>query len=107
MGHFSLAGKNLTDVPTWVPDWSVPSPVRRQLQPQVAAGTSRRHIAYDEQDPKVLSVLGVRCTIIKHVHEALPTGLDPASAVNHVRLWQPSDMDCATYEASGERLGRA
>lgn len=105
--HCHIAGRSIPDAPSWVPDWSSgfsPGSYHRQ---QVATGTSRAHVKYTDEEPDLLEVLGVRCAVVSHVSDYLPTGFEEQNAVDHVRQWLPRDLNTAIYRPTGETLRKA
>ncbi|KAH8777850.1 heterokaryon incompatibility protein [Diaporthe sp. PMI_573] len=102
-----VAGRSISDAPSWVPDWYSEGPGERYHTKQFATGTSRAHFKYTDEEPDLLEVLGVSCAVVSHVSDYLPEGLEWQNAVDHVRQWQPCGLDTATYRPTGEPLRKA
>lgn len=102
-----IAGRSISDAPSWVPDWSSAFPWERRHTYQVATGASRAHLKYTDEEPDLLEVLGVSCAVVSHVSDYLPRGLQKQNAVDHVRQWQPRDLDTAIYRPTGDTLRKA
>lgn len=49
----------------------------------------------------------MRFGIVNHITEALPSRLDSWEAIDHIRQWQPHDLDTGTYGPTGETLRKA
>lgn len=102
-----IAGKSIPDTPSWVPNWSSLGPPLRWHTDQVAAGTSRAHLKYTDEEPDLLEVLGMSCAVVSRVSDYLPEGIKKKDAVDRVRQWQPCDLDTAIYRPTGETLRKA
>jgi hypothetical protein len=102
-----VAGRSISDAPSWVPDWYAVGPVEIYHMKQLATGTSRAHFKYTDEEPDLLEVLGVSCAVVSHVSDYPPEGLERQNAVDRVRRWQPCGLDTATYRPTGEPLRKA
>lgn len=99
--------RHLSSMPSWVPEFSAPQPMLRILRSQFVAGASHAHLTYRAESPTVLTVCGIRYGIVNRVTEPLPRSTSRNNAINHVRQWQPLELDTAIYQPTGQTLRRA
>lgn len=99
--------RKIDNMLSWVPDWATQHSQRNRTRPQFATATSRVHFHHDLENPNTLQVLGARCAIINTLTEALPEASDYLATFHHVKLWQPLELDFASYKPTGEPLKQA
>ena len=101
----SLARREQPGIPSWVPDFSAPPVVGREVGMQLAAGYSRcwAECAWDEKSQRdILSVTGVQCAVITDVKKPVPVSDDLLETLADVRALEPEDLDTAPLYITGE-----
>ncbi|SPO04617.1 related to heterokaryon incompatibility protein [Cephalotrichum gorgonifer] len=94
----NLAGRQTPNLPSWVPDWSVPDPPST-VNESFASGRSHPHISF--RVPDVLEVAGIHVTTVREVKGPAPrTELEVLSSI---RNWAPPNMTEGKYP-NGESL---
>lgn len=93
--------------PSWIPDWATGVPHEAYIASQFVTTTSRAHFEYSDDRPDHLRVLGKGFGKVNHVTEPLPLASKPHDAIKHVRNWEPTDLDTATYKPTGDSLRKA
>ncbi|GAB7359840.1 hypothetical protein MBLNU230_g7369t1 [Neophaeotheca triangularis] len=107
------AGRIMQDAPSWVPDWYSDLPYETYIPALFATNTSRSHHSYSyikrdgKERPDVLKIQGLRCATVSNVTDSLPLRLHTPEAIAHVRKWQPTDLETAIYQPTGEPLRKA
>jgi len=115
--HNCFIGSHPDDgAPSWVPDWYSEVPGKAYIPAQFATGTSRAHYSVTSEEatepgnkirPKTLNLQGVRCGLVSQITSPLSQDLDERAAIQHVRRWQPQDLDSGTYIPTGESMRKA
>ncbi|KIW94642.1 uncharacterized protein Z519_04618 [Cladophialophora bantiana CBS 173.52] len=101
----TLARREQPGTPSWVPDFSAPPVVGREVGMQLAAGYSRcwAECRWEEQlQQDVLKVAGVQCARITHVTKLIPVSDNLLETLADVRALEPDDLDTAPLYVTGE-----
>lgn len=101
----SLARREQPGIPSWVPDFSAPAVVGREVGMQFSSGYSRcwAECAWDEKSQRdILSVAGVQCAVITDVKKPVPVSDDLSETLADVRDLEPEDLDTAPLYVTGE-----
>ncbi|OQV06672.1 hypothetical protein CLAIMM_11213 [Cladophialophora immunda] len=101
----SLARREQSGTPSWVPDFSAPPAVGREVGMQLAAGYSRcwAECRWEEQlQQDLLKVAGVQCARITHVMKPIPVSDNLLETLADVRALEPDDLDTAPLYVTGE-----
>lgn len=93
--------RQMTHATSWVPIFNhAGNEFRRNFAPQFSANNTRAHIAYSQERPGRLGVLGISCAVVdKTSAPLLSNGVanGRSEAINLIRTWQPDDLDTAKY----------
>ena len=101
----SLARREQPGIPSWVPDFSAPPAVGREVGMQLAAGYSRcwAQCTWDEKSQRdVLSVAGVQCAVLTEVKKPVPVSDNLSETLADVRSLEPEDLNTAPLYVTGE-----
>lgn len=104
---FETDERAIPEGPSWVPDWVSACPGETYIPSQFVATTSRAHIRYSDETPGKLEALGIRFGKVVSTTVPLPKGLARAEKIQHIRKWQPDDMDTEIYGPTGEPMRKA
>ncbi|WYZ35468.1 hypothetical protein EsH8_X_000115 [Colletotrichum jinshuiense] len=92
-------------LPSWVPDFSTPPAVGREVGMQLAAGYSRcwTECGWEEQlQQDVLRVAGLQCAVITRAMKPVPVSHNLLDTLANVRALEPDDLDMAPPYVTGE-----
>lgn len=101
----SLPRREQPGIPSWVPDFSAPPMVGREIGMQLAAGYSRCWVEsrWEEQlQQDVLRVTGVQCARIADVKKPVTMSDNLFETLADVRALEPEDLDTAPLYVTGE-----
>ncbi|KAJ4153022.1 hypothetical protein LMH87_009533 [Akanthomyces muscarius] len=104
----SLARREKTGTPSWVPDFSAPPAVGREVGMQLAAGYSRCWAEYrweEQLQQEILKVAGVQCARITHVSKTIPVNDNLSETLADVRAMEPDKLDMAPLYITVSKSG--
>lgn len=103
----TLTSRKQPGIPSWVPDFSSPPPVGREIGMQLAAGHSRCWTEYGWEknlQQHVLKVAGVQCARITDATEPIPVSDNLLETLAQVRTLEPEKLDNAPLYVTGEQF---
>lgn len=96
--YCELQNDTPSKMPTWVPNWDIPSTAKRLFSPNLASGYSRAKV--QRKGARILSATGVISANVAKV-EGMEFQIDPVSVVDVTRKLSPPNIERSAYVSRG------